>query len=1142
MDKPHSSHDDDHDPDFDGSMLELVADGLGFVVGIYELDEDLIYLSSQWGQLTANRPRPSYVPTPDFRALIHPDDVTRMTLALSECMRANTPFWEVDVRVRTHGGDWRGMLMQARVTSHDAFGQATRIMAVLFDRANHHMPPAQRDPAQQHVRASYEHSLIGILVGTPEGGILSANPAACRMSGYTEEELQALGRDGLLDAGDARLALFLRRRRFLGQTRGQVRLRRKDGTTIEVELSSVLYVDAQGLRRNVICVQSASESLAVTAELERARRWLQIRRQFGRAIVKSRTPEALLDDLCKLLCEGLDLPLVWVGALDPVTLGITPRLRHGKESSFLDVAWFSADARVEEGSGPIGRALRSGRLQVMRDVLHDAEAEPWQPLAQRHQMRALLALPLTVHDTEPRVLVLHGREVGHFSERLVDELSDLIQVLLFALENLVRDAELKESEQRFRTLWETASDAIVIFDAQAVVHYANPTLARLFGLRIEEVMGRSFTMLFAAGEKLANEAVLLRYLARRRGARAGQVFSAVSRRKDGSQFPVEVSLSDALIDGKRCHIAHLQDATRRQQAEHLNRQQNAILRGIAGGQDLDRSLSSLARLVEEESGMLCAFLLASEDGRALRAVAPSLSAAQSAKLLADLPAGQSSEGNTHRIAGRAQPLLGWMWLQGAAETSDAKHSARVTQLALDLAALALEARTAQQRIARLVQCDELTGLPNRNAMVQSLERALARARRDGSRVGMLLLDLDRFKQVNERYGQQAGDQALRELASRLQQAVRKGDVLGRWGGDEFLVLMEQLKGDAALTRVAAKLQKALALPLAGAPDLRISASMGLCTWPEDGAERDTLLRRVELAVLNAREQGGVAHFQGSYVREGEGLREIDLQQALQAGQLLLHYQPRLDLHGSEVCGVEALLRWQHPQLGLLWPESFLPLARACGLMPELGRMALTQACQQMRQWQSEDCMPPRLIFNISVEEMAEPHLFTWLAQALDASGLAPGLLQLEVAPGHAREPLREDFCRRLHALGMHLSLDDASLASLPLARMGEACMAGVVLERSQLRALQDPSGDQRLLQALLAAARSLGVPVVAKGVENEAQLESLRRLSCDQIQGYYFCRPLPAAELADFLRRQRLAQQVAASLRGKPVKKPASLS
>jgi diguanylate cyclase (GGDEF)-like protein len=213
------------------------------------------------------------------------------------------------------------------------------------------------------------------------------------------------------------------------------------------------------------------------------------------------------------------------------------------------------------------------------------------------------------------------------------------------------------------------------------------------------------------------------------------------------------------------------------------------------------------------------------------------------------------------VEGSSQQHLAWMWVD-APRLPVPKGEAQVLQMALDLAALALKAHCAEQHIRRLAQCDELTGLANRAAIIQSLERALARARRDESLVGILLIDLDSFQQVNQRFGQQAGDLVLRELAGRLQQAVRKGDVLARWAGDGFMVLMERVKGEAALSRVASKLQKAIAEPLAQAPGLQLAASIGICAWPQDGVDADALLRRAELAMLAAREQGGACHARG----------------------------------------------------------------------------------------------------------------------------------------------------------------------------------------------------------------------------------------------------------------------------------------
>lgn len=868
MDQP-PARNDDHDPDFDGSMLEMVADALGFVVGIYELDEDLIYLSEQWNRLTANRPGPSYLPTQAFRALIHPDDVTRMTLALSECMRGETPFWEVDLRVRAADGAWRAMLMQARVTSRDAFGQAVRIVAVMFDLARS-IGSGAGDPVLQYAKDSFEHALMGILVSTPEGAILAANPAACRITGFAVEELQSRGRDGLLDQSDPRLDIFLRRRRMLGHTSGQVRLLHKDGHGVDVDMTSAIYVDAQGLRRNVTCMRSSQEP-GTGRDLERALKWLQVRKQCTRAIIRSRSSEALLTEVCKLLCEVLDLPLAWVGELDAASLTVTPRFSHGPERAFLDVAWFSADARVEEGGGPVGRALRSGRSQLVDDVLQDEEAGPWHALATRHRMHAMLALPLASSESDPMLLVLHARPCGQFSQALVEDLAELAREIAFALENLARDAALKESEQRFRTLWESALDAIVILDQRGIIHYTNPTLMRLFGYRIEEVMGRSFSMLFAADEKLSRERPLLRYLASQHGVRAGEPQAGMVCRKDGSCFPVEMSLSHATIDGESRHIVHMRDVSLRHRSEQLNLKQNAILRGIASGHKLDSTLEALARMVEEESaGWRCAFLLPTEEQGAARGVAPSLPQALLARAwaqAASAPALAAPDFSTRDlqwpllasvVGGEAQHLA-WMWVDSPRQTMP-QGAPPVLQMAVDLAALALQAHHAEQRIRRLAHGDELTGLANRAAAIQSLESALARARRDESRVGLLLIDLDNFQQVNERYGQQAGDQVLRELAGHLQDTVRKGDVLARFSGDAFLVLMERVKGDSALSRVASKLQKALATPLSAAPGMELSASIGIATWPEDGDDCDALLRAAELAMMAARNQGGARHF------------------------------------------------------------------------------------------------------------------------------------------------------------------------------------------------------------------------------------------------------------------------------------------
>ena len=1149
--------DDDESQHFDNSVFALVADAVGFIVAVYEPDEDLIFLSEQWGLLTRGQAQSSYLSPHEFRLQLHPDDATRMSMALQECLQGDLPDWHAVLRARSVSGPWCRLLMQARITERSQFGEPRRIVAAMFDisRQIQLLSPDADDGLYQ---PSFEHNLVGMLIGTPEGVILHANAAACQLSGYSQAELRHLGRDGLIDRSDHRLDAFLKQRRYLGQLRANLSLMRKDGQRIEVELSSVLFTDAQGLLRNVITLQPAGAVALAERELQQARRLLQARKQCGLAIVRAQHRAALLQGVCQALAESLGLPLAWVGGVDGRTLNVLPLQRHGKESAFLDLAWYSADARVEEGGGPVGRALRSGQPQACADLLREAEAEAWRAAASRHRVRAMAALPLGRDESQPLVLVLLAREAGFFDAQLMELLGGLAQEIAFGLEKLERDNTLLESELRFRALWEATLDAIAILDADATVHYANPALARIFGHRIEEVMGRSFCMLFPEGDKLANEKTLKRYLARQR-ARSWRAVGGFGRRKDGSSFPVEVSFSVATVDGQRRFVAQARDISRRYQAEQLSRQQNAILRRIASGASLPSTLEAVAGLVEAElAGSSAAVALCNDGGDVHQVVSCALTPRQIEPLLT-LSLGAAQPGSLPQMLARRQPLLlaarqeadtaslplltragealycwpllgrqeqllGLLWVERAEPGLPDAAQTRVLQVAADLAGLAIESRRAEERIRQLAWSDELTGLSNRAALTQALDRALARARRSERMLGMLLLDLDRFKDINQQLGQEGADLVLREVAARLQEAVRKDDVVARWGGDEFLVLMEQVKDGHSVARVAAKLQKAIAAPIqVGAQYCTVTASMGACLWPDDGADRAALLRHLSLAVIRARDKGpGSVHFhtaQPMALGQKSAL-EADLRQAAGEGQFLLHYQPRLDLRTGEVVAVEALLRWQHPVHGLLWPTRFLGLAEDSGLILDIGAQALHEACAQMRRWQDRVWAPQRMAVNLSAQQLASANLVSVVARAIQASGLPPGMLELELTQDALLQRQAEAACSELRQLGVRLAVEDFGAGIASLAQLRQAGADVVTLDRSMVRELGAEGQGSALAQAIVAAAHALRQRVAAKGVETVGQLDRLQAISCDEIQGYHFCRPLPAAELGAFLQQR----------------------
>ncbi|WP_151446090.1 EAL domain-containing protein [Lacisediminimonas profundi] len=1062
---------DEPDPRFDASMLALVAQAVGFIVAIYEIDDDLIYLSEQWSLLTRGEAVPAYASPDEFRAQLHPDDAMAVARSLGKCLRGESEHWDAEMRVRTVSGEWRWLLLQARITGRNEFGKPQRLMGAMFDITN------------------YRHS-------------------------------------------------------------------------------------------------SAAGKVAAERSLNRVTRMYEARKQCSKLIVLSKSRDSMLSEVCRVAATAPELALAWVGAVDPATLAVTPMARSGEEAAFLDAAYFSADARVEEGCGPVGRAVRENRAQVSNDFLSDPEAAPWRALAGRHGMRSVAVLPLGQDNTQACVLVLHAREPDFFDPQLLELLMELAQEISFGLENLQRDAALHESESRFRTLWETALDAIVIFDEQSVVHYANPAVTSIFGYRIEEVIGRSFRMLYPPAQGEAHERAMQRYLATPLPGSRWRAVSSIGRYKDGRNFPIEITFSDVVIDGVRRFIGYVRDVTQRKHAEQLNRKQNNILRRIAAGAGLEPTLEAIARLVESEvEGVSCAFLVA-DDGAAgfTQCVAPSFPVASTRALLgagispAAGPAGAAAArrepvlvpdlsaaaewANTvwpglsrgvHAcfcwpMVGRSSRLLGVMMIKRRVAGALAQAQIRAAQLALDLGGVAIESRRSDETIRYLANCDELTGLANRAALTQALGTAIARARRGEGRVGVLFVDLDRFKNINDTLGHEAGDVVLREIAHRLQTVLRKGDLVARWGGDEFIVMVEQYLDVGVLTRIADKLVNMISAPVSVADtECHVTASVGICTWPDDGPDPESLLRNADMAMYRAKEQGrnGFRFYSAQMGNSSMERMQLEsgLRRAVENDELVLHFQPKLDLLSGEITGIEALVRWQHPQQGLIWPLKFIQLAEETGHIIAIGRTVLRSACRQMREWQMAGLTCGRIAVNLSARQLASESLVSDVASALQDSGLPPGMLELEITESmvmnNARAGLK--LLGELRAMGVHLSMDDFGTGYSSLANIKRYPIDSVKIDRSFIRDLPHDSNDAAITQAVLAMAHALKLRVVAEGVETEAQLNFLHEQKCDEIQGYYFSRPVTAAVLEDFMRRYISSDRISLALRGERAKPPGQL-
>ncbi|MBI5486424.1 MAG: EAL domain-containing protein [Deltaproteobacteria bacterium] len=436
-------------------------------------------------------------------------------------------------------------------------------------------------------------------------------------------------------------------------------------------------------------------------------------------------------------------------------------------------------------------------------------------------------------------------------------------------------------------------------------------------------------------------------------------------------------------------------------------------------------------------------------------------------------------------------------------------------------------RQLEERLQHQATHDAVTGLPNRLLFRDRLAQALHSARRSGKPAAIVLMDLDRFKSVNDSLGHPAGDALLRETGRRLSACVRRSDTVARLGGDEFGLVLPEIGGPAGAVRVLDRLHAALAAPflLEGRP-LAVTASIGISCSPADGEDADTLVRNADIALYRAKEAGRDNHqfFEAAMGRAAaeRALLEGDLRGALEAEQFRLHYQVQFDTESSAPAGVEALLRWQHPQRGVISPGLFLPIARETGLIRPIGSWVLREALRQARRWDDAGVPPVRVAVNLDARQLDDERLPDELRGWLEEAGLPPQRLEVEVTEDGVMERAARAaavLCR-LRELGVHLALDDFGTGHSSLTWLQRFPVDTVKIGQEFVRGLAARPELAAMLDSIRAMTRALGIErLVVEGVETEAEVKLLRKAGFHTMQGYYFARPLPEAEAAAVLRR-----------------------
>jgi diguanylate cyclase (GGDEF)-like protein len=442
-------------------------------------------------------------------------------------------------------------------------------------------------------------------------------------------------------------------------------------------------------------------------------------------------------------------------------------------------------------------------------------------------------------------------------------------------------------------------------------------------------------------------------------------------------------------------------------------------------------------------------------------------------------------------------------------------------------ATAITARRAEDQARHDAMHDPLTGLPNRVLFSDRLAQALARSERDQQPLAVLLLDIDRFKLINDSLGHLAGDELIREVAPRLSSAVRSSDTVARLGGDEFAVLCEDLEDEREAQEMAERLGACFLRPFAlGGEQQFATASIGLVVASAH-IDAEELLRDADAAMYRAKEAG-----RGRYEVFDEGMRaravarlqvENELRRALDREELRLFFQPIFDLHEDRISGCEALVRWDHPDRGLVGPDQFIPVAEESGLIIPLGAWVLQRACRQLARWRRsvDGAADLRLTVNLSAQQVTQPDIVDTVAEAIDEAGLEPRDIGLEITEHVLIEDAEStaDTLRRLQRLGVRLVIDDFGTGYSSLSYLKRYPIEVLKIDRSFIDGIADPgSGDLAIVTAIVRMASALGVDVIPEGVETEAQLERLRELGCRYAQGFLLARPLPPHELETRLR------------------------
>lgn len=656
-------------------------------------------------------------------------------------------------------------------------------------------------------------------------------------------------------------------------------------------------------------------------------------------------------------------------------------------------------SQFTRGKGLPGRVLASGKPAWIIDLKSDTNFFRTR-LVKDLGVKSCFGFPVMVGTDVLAVLEFFSDEKKDPDEPLLEVMANVGIQLGHVIKRKLSEEALLESEERFRSVAEAANDAIISANTHGNIVSWNRGAQVMFGYSEEEILGKPLTLLMPERFRNAHEEGIKRASMTNERRIIGKTVELFGLRKDGSEFPLELSVS--------------------------------------------------------------------------------------------------------------------LW-----ETREGKFFSGIIR---DITAR----KQAEERLQHLAHYDEVTGLANRSMFFERLNQELSRARWHNRLLAVLFLDLDRFKVINDTLGHATGDSLLRAVGKRIKDTAREGDIIARLGGDEFAVMLVDVAEVHDIPTIAKKIIDALNKPFVlEGKDIFVTTSIGIGIFPDDGNEAEVLLQKADIAMYRAKEEGKNTYQIYSPAMNTMALQrltmETQLRQALERNEFILHYQPKVDLNTGQIIGMEALIRWQHPELGIVSPNEFIPILEETGLILPVGEWVIRTACAQNKAWQENGFTPLRVAVNLSARQLKQQSIVEMAVGVLNETGLHPTYLEMELTENILMEHKRGSIAMmdELSARGIHFAIDDFGTGYSSLSYLKRFTIHSLKIDRSFIQNIAADPDSAVIVKAIIAMAHSLRLKVVAEGVETGEQLEFLLQHKCDEVQGYYFSPPLTVEEFTHLLKEGR---------------------